>query len=317
MNADLVGQLTSASTAAHDAIREGHPVWTAWTLDLPVMVPALIVGFFYARGLTQWKDRHRQHPAWRVACYYLGLATLVLSIVSPLDSLGAHHFFMHMIQHELIMLVAIPLALLGAPTTPVLRGMPKWLRLGVVAGVASDSIARAIWRFLTQPLIALALYTGVLIAWHLVPEWYDAAVRNPNVHYVQHISFAATAFLFWWNVIDPAPLRASMGYLLRMAYVVAATTAQSVIAALLTLSTRPLYDVYETARPIFHLSPLSDQELGGLIMWVPGQMLHLIVIGVLFGVWAVQSERRQQELEAREDEALARQGRSVRIAHDA
>jgi cytochrome c oxidase assembly factor CtaG len=317
MNADLGGQHTTVSTAAHDSIREGHPIWTAWTLDLPVIVPAVIVGFFYARGLTVWKDRHRHHPVWRAACYYLGLATLVLSIVSPLDSLGAHHFFMHMIQHEVIMLVAIPLALLGAPTTPVLRGMPKWLRLGVVAGLAGDSIARAIWRFLTQPLIALTLYTGVLVAWHLVPGWYDAAVRDPNVHYLQHISFAATAFLFWWNVIDPAPLHASMGYLLRMGYVVAATTVQSVIAALLTLSDRPLYDVYLTARPIFDLSPLSDQELGGLIMWVPGQVLHLAVVGALFGVWAVKSERKQRELEAREDEALTRQGRSVGIAHDA
>ena len=189
------GALTSASTAAHDTIRQGHSVWTAWSLDLPVIIPAVIVGFFYARGLTQWKDRHRVHPLWRVACYYLGLATLVLSIVSPLDSLGAHHFFAHMIQHELIMLVAVPLALLGAPTTPVLRGMPKWLRLGVVAGLAGDSAVRWLWRSLTQPLVALVIYTGVLIAWHLAPGWYDAAVRNPNIHYLQHISFAGAAFL--------------------------------------------------------------------------------------------------------------------------
>ena len=123
-------------------------------------------------------------------------------------------------------------------------------------------------------------------------------------------------------MIDPIPMRARMGYLLRMLYVLAAVTSQSVIAALITLSTRQIYDVYLTTRPIFHISPLADQELGGLIMWVPGQMLHLVVIGILFAVWAVQSERQQRELEAREDAAaaLAQQqhpASSVRIARDA
>jgi putative membrane protein len=315
MNADIVGPLTDASTRAHQ-IPEGHAVWSAWSLDLPILIPAAIVAFFYARGLHEWKDRHRSHPWWRTALYYSGLATLVLSIVSPLDSLGSHHFFMHMTQHVLIMLVGIPLILLGAPTTPMLRGMPKWLRLGVVAGVAGDSIARAAWRFLTHPIIAAVLYTLVVVAWHLVPGWYDAAVTNEAVHYLQHASFAGTAFLFWWNVIDPAPLRASMGYLLRMVYVFVAATAQSLVAAMLALADEPFYDVYVDARRIFSLSPLSDQELGGLIMWIPGQMLHLVVIGALFAVWAVKSERRQRELEARE---LVDSGAPppIRIARDA
>lgn len=299
MNADIVGQLTGASTVAHE-VPEGHAVWSAWHFDLPVVIPALLLGFFYARGLYRWRERNRQHPWWRTALYYLGLSTLVLSIVSPIDSLGSHHFSMHMVQHELIMLVGVPLILLGAPTTPVLRGMPKWLRLGVVAGLAGDSVVRFVWRFLTQPLIALTLYTVVLIAWHMVPGWYDAAVRHEGIHFLQHFTFAGTAFLFWWNVIDPAPLQSSMGFLVRMLYVVAAGTAQSVVAAMLTLGDRVIYDVYLEARPIFGISPLADQELGGLIMWIPGQMLHLVAIGLLFGVWAVQSERRQREFEERE-----------------
>ncbi|MBX7110908.1 MAG: cytochrome c oxidase assembly protein [Dehalococcoidia bacterium] len=317
MDADLLGQLVSTGTAAHDTVREGHSVWTAWTLDLPVILPACIVGFFYARGLRRWTVRHRQHPWWKVASYYLGLGSLVLAIVSPIDSIGAHHFFMHMIQHEIIMLISIPLLLLGAPTTPVLRGMPKWLRLGVVAGLAADPIVRMVWRFLTQPLIALIVSTGVLVAWHLIPGWYDAAVRNANIHYIQHLSFAGTAFLFWWNVIDPAPLRASMGYLLRMVYILVAATAQSVIAAMITLSDRTLYDVYVTARPIYDMSPHSDQELGGLIMWVPGQMVHLIVIGALFAVWAAQSERRQREIEQQQAEAEASASLGAAALHDA
>jgi cytochrome c oxidase assembly factor CtaG len=173
-----------------------------------------------------------------------------------------------------------------------------------------------VWRFLTHPIIALVLYTVVVVAWHIVPGWYNAAVRNDAVHYLQHASFAGTALLFWWNVIDPAPLRASMGYLLRMVYVLVAATAQSLLAAMLTMADKPFYDAYVDTRRIFSLSPLSDQELGGLIMWIPGQMLHLIVIGALFAVWAVQSERRQRELEERE---LAESGAqpSIRVVRDA
>lgn len=305
LNADLIGQLAAAGTAAHDVIGEDEAVWSAWSLDLPVLIPAVLLGFFYARGLHRWDVRHRAHPWWKTACYYSGLATGVLSVVSPIDRLGEHHFFMHMVQHELIMLVAIPLLLLGAPTTPVLRGMPRWLRIGVVAKIVRQRVVRFGWRGLTHPLVALGISQGVIVAWHLFPGWYNQAVEHDGIHYVQHFSFALGALLFWWNIIDPAPLRAPMGYLLRIAYVLAGSTAQSAIAAMITLADRPLFDVYVKARPIFDLTPLSDQELGGLIMWVPGQMVHLGVMGALFGVWALKSEQHQREIEQRELEEQA------------
>lgn len=307
MNADLIGQLAGAGAAAHDVIGEDEAVWSAWTLDLPVLIPAVLLGFFYARGLRRWPVRHHAHQWWKTACYYSGLLIGVLSVVSPIDRLGEHHFFMHMVQHELIMVVAIPLILLGAPTTPVLRGMPRWLRVEVVGRVVGQSAVRLAWRGLTQPLVALVISQGVVVAWHLFPGWYSAAVEHDGIHYVQHFSFAFGALLFWWNIIDPAPLRAPMGYLLRIGYIVAGTTAQSAIAAMITLADRPLYDVYLSARPIFDMTPLSDQELGGLVMWVPGQMIHLGVMGALFAVWATKSEQKQRELEQRaaEEQAVA------------
>ncbi len=305
MNADLIGQLASAGAAAHDAIGEDEAVWSAWTLDLPVLVPAALLALFYARGLRRWEVRHRPHQWWKTTCYYAGLLTGVLSVVSPIDRLGEHHFFMHMVQHELIMIVAIPLILLGAPTTPILRGMPRWLRIDVVGAFAGEPAVRWVWRGLTQPLVALAISQGVIVAWHLFPGWYNQAVEHDSIHYLQHFSFAFGSLLFWWNIIDPAPLKAPMGYLLRIVYVLAGTTAQSAIAAMITLADQPLYDVYVTARPIFDMSPLSDQELGGLVMWVPGQMIHLGVMGALFGVWALKSEQRQREIEQRELEEQA------------
>lgn len=290
--------LAGLATPAHDSIREGHGWWTGWTLDLPVIVPSVVAGVLYARGLRRWPNRSRQHTVGQTVLYYSGLVIIVLSLVSPIDSLGAHHFFMHMVQHVLFLMLGLPMVLLGAPTTPVLRGMPRWLRLGVVAGLVSDPIMRAVWRGVTHPLVAFALFNGTLWAWHLAPGWYDAAVRNDNLHYVEHLTFGATAWLFWWNVIDPAPLRASMGYLLRIVYLIAAGTAESVLSAFITLAPEPFYQAYAETWQVFQISLIDDQQLGGLIMWVPGQMLNLGVIGILFAVWFAQAERQQAAAEA-------------------
>ena len=298
MGGEVAVLLAGLVAPAHDSIREGHEWWTGWTLDLPVIVPSVVAGLLYARGLRRWPDRSREHSMWQAALYYGGLVTIVLSLVSPIDALGAHHFFMHMVQHVLFLMLGLPVVLLGAPTTPVLRGLPRWVRLGAVAGLAGDPLLRAVWRGLTQPLVAFGLFTGTLWAWHLAPGWYDAAVRDDNIHYVEHLTFGATAWLFWWNVIDPAPLRASMGYLLRIVYLIAAGTAESVLAAFITLAEKPFYAAYIEARPIVAISTIDDQQLGGLIMWVPGQLLNLAAIGVLFAVWFAQAERQQERAEA-------------------
>jgi cytochrome c oxidase assembly factor CtaG len=159
---------------------------------------------------------------------------------------------------------------------------------------------------ITNPIVAILVFTGMIFLWHFLPGWYDAAVEDDTVHYIQHLSFAATAFLFWWNVIDPAPLHARMGYLQRIVYVIAAGTGQAVISAFITMAPDLLYRSYLAKTPILPIDPMSDQALGGMIMWVPGQLLNLGVVGILFGVWAVQSERRQRQIETRADLARAR-----------
>ena len=287
-----------------DLARPGHEVggevtWASWHFDWPLLLPLALVTFFYVRGLRPRAGRRSRHPAWRTACYLLGVATLGLAQESPLHSLADRQFSMHMVQHMLLMMIAVPLILLGAPAAPVLRGMPRTLRRRLVRPLVRSYAVRGVYRALTHPLIALIAITVALWGWHLMPGWYDTSVRNEFVHDLEHASFGWTAVLFWWNVIDPVPLRAALGYVARMLYVLAGATTQGILAAFLSLADRPLYDVYEEARPVFDMSPLADQELGGLIMWIPGQLLHLGVIGVLFAVWAVKSERRQRAEEAR------------------
>lgn len=299
MAVGVVEGYAPAWAPAHGLIAEGQSVWTAWNFDIQIIILFVLALGLYVRGLRRWPQRSRPHPWWRTGSYVLGLLLLVLAYESPIDRLAEHHFSMHMTQHMVLVMVAVPLVLLGAPTTPLLRGLPRWIKRGVVGPIAASRSSRSAYRVLTQPVIALVLYSVSIGIWHIIPSWYNAAVNNQLIHDIQHVTFLGGAFLFWWMVIAPAPLHARMGYLIRMVYVIAAGTYQGALGAFITLADTPLFSTYIDVRPVFEISPLADQELGGLIMWMGGQLVHLLVLGVLFAVWAIDSEKRQRERERR------------------
>jgi putative membrane protein len=262
-----------------------------WSFDLEIMIPAAIAVLLYARGLDRWVERTRPHSGWRSASFFAGVALTVLAVESPLDALGERHFSFHMIQHELMMMVAAPLILLGAPTTPMLLGMPRALRKGVVAPLARTAAIRALYRWLTHPVTALLLSTAVVFAWHLVPGWYVAALRTGTVHGIEHFSFMAGAMLGWWVVIDPRPLHARLAYPARIAYLLAASTPKAFIAAWIAFSEEPLFvEWYATVEPAFAISLAQDQILAGLLMWLPSQLIYLAAMAVTFFVWHAASE---------------------------
>ncbi len=287
MAVDLVDVFSVARTVAHGGIPFGTPWWQAWSFEPELLLPVGILGYWYWRGLQQWSQRSRDHGPWRIASYYAGLLLVVLSDVSPLGGLGKHHFSFHMVQHELVMMVAIPLILLGAPTTPVLRGMPRWLREQTVEPALRAPGLRAIWGFLTHPIVAGVIFNAALFAWHLIPGWYAHALHNEVIHDLQHISFAFAALLVWWNIIDPKPLRARMSYPVRMAYLIVVGVPKHVLAAFLTLADTQFYrEPYEIEGAYFQsLSIADDQVIGGMIMWVPSQILMVIVAGIIFFIW--------------------------------
>jgi cytochrome c oxidase assembly factor CtaG len=175
--------------------------------------------------------------------------------------------------------------------------MPRRLRMGVVRRLAGAASVRRLYRFVTNPLVAVAVLTALLWAWHLAPGWYDAALENVLVHDLQHISYVVAGLLFWWNVIDPAPLKARLPYPLRMAYLLIGGTPKHFLGALVTFAD-PLYEVYQQAEPVFALTVVDDQVIGGLIMWAWSQMMHLVVIAVVFFIWARRAEAEQQALDA-------------------
>ncbi|MDP2326686.1 MAG: cytochrome c oxidase assembly protein [Dehalococcoidia bacterium] len=292
--------VTDLAGPAHQGI-EGD-WWLAWNFDPVVIIPVALAGFFYARGLRRWPERSRQHSRWRTFSYYLGLLVLLLSVESPLDRLGEHHFSMHMVQHSLVMMVIPPLILLGAPTTPMLRGLPRWVRRHGVTPMLRSSVVAAVWRVLTFPVVAVGVFTLSQWLWHLMPGWYDTALNNDALHLVQHFSFFAVSVLFWWNIIDPKPLRSRIPMGFRIVYFYGAMIPKHILAALITFSPAPLYQTYTQVALFLPWGPKQDQEIAGLMMWVPfGEMINLVTAAIIFQIWWRQSEhQRRAEERARE-----------------
>lgn len=203
-----------------------------------------------------------------------------------------------MIQHMLLVAVAAPLILLGAPIRPLARGLPRPLRRTVLRPLARSAAVRAALHVLRHPLVAAGLYVAGLYAWH-VPVLYDAAVADPLVHTLEHLWFLATALLFWSCVIDPEPFRATLAYPTRIVFLLLAGAAQNtILGGLLAFSTRLFYRSYEGRPERYGFDAVVDQRVGGAIMWVPGDVIFLIAASLSFFLWLSQEEREQVAREA-------------------
>ncbi len=276
-----------------------EPLWSHWTADPSALVGVSLAGVLYVRGLMRSPGRRRRlHPRWRPVLFYTGLAIIVVALMSPLDALADELFFIHMAQHLLLVLAAPPLILLSAPMIPLLRGMPRPLRRRLVAPLTRWPAVRGGFRFLTLPLVGWGVYVVVFLGWH-APAPYDAALANEGIHILEHLTFSAAALLFWWNVIDPIPLRPNLPYLARLPYVFVTSVPNFSLGAFLVFASQPWYAFYQKGPLRFGLTPLEDQQIGGLLMWIPGAMVLLLALVILLAVMMVKEERRQREREAR------------------
>lgn len=270
----------------------------SWSWEPPTLFSLGLLAFFYTRGLRLIQHKKiRVMVWWRPLSFYTGLVIILLTLISPLDTLGAHLFVFHMTQHMLLTHVGVPLLLLGAPVLPVLRGMPYGLRQTTIGPLSRFQPSRLLSHLITHPLISSALFIGAYWAWHL-PAAYSLAVTSDFVHIAQHSTFLTTAVLFWWVVIDPVPMAGRAPYFGRLAYVILALSLSIPLAALLTFSEHPWYSVYATNSPLWGITPFVDQQLGGLVMWVGGMVPYFIATAALFIVALNKDEENTRRAEA-------------------
>ena len=284
----------------------GHVHWlelgTTWTWDGWVVLPLAASLALYSIGVTRlWRraGRGRGVRAWQVACFASAWLLLVVALVAPLHWLGGRLFTAHMIEHEILMTMAAPLLVVARPIGAILWAVPaSWRRRS--GGLAQTPALATLWNWLTDPLIATVLHGVALWAWH-VPALYDAALASERLHWLQHLSFFATALFFWWSLLRGRARE--RGYGAAVLYLFATSLHSGFLGILLALARQPLYPAQTRNALEWGLTPLEDQQLAGLIMWVPAGLIYAAAALALAGVWIARSGADAKRGEAH---ALAR-----------
>jgi cytochrome c oxidase assembly factor CtaG len=259
-----------------------------WEWDPLVVVPLVVSLLLYSIGLGRLWTRAgvgRGVSLGRTGCFAAGWLTLVGALVSPLHEYGEHLFLAHMIEHELLMAVAAPLLALSKPIGTFLHALPREWRL-ILIDLAAAPPLRHGWVWLTTPLIATVLHAIAIWVWH-IPAFLDATVESEAMHRLQHISFLVTALFFWWTIIRRPARDRGLGAL----HVFATMVHTGLLGALLTLAPRVFFPVQTADAPFFGLTPLQDQQLAGLFMWVPGGVVYLGAGLYLLASWLLGSSK--------------------------
>ena len=259
-----------------------------WSFEPWVLTCLALSLLLYAMGLARlWRKAGgpRGVGAWPAAAFAAGWLALCGAMVSPLDPLGHRLFSAHMVQHEVLMVVAAPLLVFGRPLAVWTWALPPGLRRQVGRAVQHPAVAHP-WRVLSDATVAWALHGIVLWAWHL-PAWFEAALASEAIHTLQHVSFFGSALLFWW-----APLGAASrsGHGASMLYLFTTMVHTAALGALLTLAPTLWYPSYGPTAAALGFDPLEDQQLGGLVMWVPAGLAYLAA-GLLVAARALRPRR--------------------------
>jgi putative membrane protein len=272
------------------------PGWGDWSFD-PALALLIATALLYVAGGAHSvvPARVRTERRWQSVCFYCGLAVVALALNSPLEAFSARLFWAHMVQHVLLLVVAPPLIVLGRPWMRLWRGLPLGWRRPLARALAPGHGGARLRRAccaVARPAPSFALFCGTLLAWH-VPVLFDATLSSEGLHVFEHVTFFATALLFWKQVIDSPPLRARLGEAQRIAYVVGAMIVSWGLAVVLALSPHALYAPYahEATRP-GGLSALGDQQLAAGMMWVPGSITFVIVLFVYVHRWLAPAPAR-------------------------
>ena len=293
----LVGLgLTYRPALAHDGEPHGAAGWwAAWTFEPAVILLLAVTLLLYARG---WRALARRPGGasiqlkGRTWAFAGGMAALMIALISPIDGLAGELFWVHMLQHNLLMLVAAPLLALSYPLAPMLLGLPEGARRRLGQGWRRMSLLRGLWGLVSSPPAVWLLQAFLLWIWH-APVLYGAAVDNEWVHAAQHFSFLGSALLFWWVTLHTFGARSAYrgaGIL----YLFTTALHSGLLGALLTFSPRIWYQVYIGRAETWGITALVDQQLAGTIMWVPSGMVYLAAALWLMKTWLDSIESREE-----------------------
>ncbi len=270
---------------------------TEWSFQPLVTVGLLASAFLYVRGLD-YSLRHgigEPVPLWRVLCFFAGLLLVLIAIESVVDVEAGQLLWVHMVQHDLLTMLAPPLLLLGLPVWPMWRAIPRGARVASLRwALRKPGVRRAttaIAHLVEKPRVTFVIFTGSFVLWHL-PSLYDLALEQENIHILEHLTFIATALLFWSQVIPSRVGKATLSYPFQALYLCGAALVLNVLGGVFVFSTGPLYPFYAALhRSTSTLPLLVDQHLAGATMDVPGTFVFFTAVIIILWRWLERDER--------------------------
>jgi len=293
---------TARPVLAHDGEPHGNGEWwTYWVFNPQIILGLTAAAALYFRGWQTLKQRPgglsalRRKQTWAFAA---GMTALAACFISPIDGLAEQLFWVHMLQHVILMLAAAPLLVLSYPLPPLLLGLPERTRQSIGRIWSQEGWLRAAWRGLSQPLVVWLLHTGLLWLWH-TPGVYQASVENELVHALQHFSFLGSALLFWWAALHTygaSAERRGLGIL----YLFTTMLQSGLLGALITFSPSVWYPVYAERAAEWGLSALEDQQIAGLIMWIPAGIIYLAAALYMMKTWLSSIQPDEESAPRRE-----------------
>lgn len=302
-------------------------VLLSWNWRLDVIIILLVLGGLYTAGWWKLRNktrrakrrsggsgRHELATRWRLFSYLAGLFFVALALLSPIDALGQQLFFMHMVQHLLLIMFAPPLLLIANPLPFILWGLPsKWrLRVGHAIGrlLHREGAFRHALRMATGAGVIWLVWAIAVIGWH-DPDMYNAALRSEFVHDLEHITFFVASMLFWWLITGAGPrIHKQFGPIGRVVFTLAAVPPNMALGVLLAFVGVVVYSYYEAVPRLWGIDAVTDQRIGGIIMWIPGSMMFIIAALILIARM-IQDEDSKPILTEKEwasDEALSAPG---------
>jgi putative membrane protein len=253
----------------------------SWRLPVPLVLVLILTAFVYLRGWLRLRSSSvNEIPGWRAGSFFIGLFLIWMALGSPLAAFDEQLLTVHMVQHLLLMTIAPPLILLGAPVMPFMHGLPRQFMKTVLGPLFRWPPLQRIGHLLSQPVFCWLAATAALVGWH-VPAAFNLALRSEAWHVVEHASFLGTGFLFWWPVVQPWPSVAKWPQWSVLLYLFLATLPCDILSGFLVFSERVAYPVYlSTPRP-FGFSVLDDQQCAGALMWTCISLIYLVLAAIL------------------------------------
>jgi len=275
-----------------------HDLWKAWNFEPSILIPLALTTLIYLWGMRNvWQRAGAGHGInrRRYSSFLGALLAFVVAFVSPLDAMSDVLFWAHMVQHMVLVLFAAPLLVISDFALAFLWALPRpWAQSLGYRLNQSQTLSR-IWRVISGPVSTWLLFTTSLWVWH-ASTLYEAALGDETIHTVEHLSFLFTAMLFWWVLLKPAGQK-YVRYGVAIPYLFTTVLQSGILGGLMTFTDQPWYPSYAALVSTWGLTPLEDQQLAGLIMWIPaGAVFTLLTIGY-FAAWLRALEERSIRLQ--------------------